>query len=436
MFEMNGKYSDAKVMIDSVDTETVRQVQLMVNHPAASNPVAIMPDCHAGKGCVIGFTMKVGDKVVPNWVGVDIGCGMLSVRLPLSSLSDKELAALDVKIRENVPMGMNVNSSYKKSLCDDFVRLLVASASESNSPIARKFITASKDSVEAEVKSVGMNVDYFWTSIGSLGGGNHFIEIGRDEAGRLWLTVHTGSRNFGKTACEHFDDRAQEVLRNVDLSGYISELKARADRGEISKSQIGDLLGEKQREFKLDFDVRSSAYVTGDMMDGYLSVMFLAQTYAALNRSVIVGKIVESIGAIVGAPVSPDDRIETTHNFISFVDGIVRKGAIRSYVGERMIIPFNMRDGLLMCEGKSNPEWNYSAPHGAGRVLSRRQAKDSIVLEDYQKAMSGIFTTSVGADTIDESPMAYKDAAMIEEAIAPTATIIHRVKPIYNVKAS
>ena len=441
MFEVKGKYTTAKVMIENIDPETMRQIHLIVNHPAATNPVVIQPDCHAGKGCVIGFTMKAADKVVPNWTGVDVGCGMLSVRVNLNGLDRYSLALIDKKIREEIPMGMTVNKSYDRNLPARFLALLRQKASETNHAAGKRFSTADASLVSDMVKRVGMDENRFWSSIGTLGGGNHFKEFGCDETGALWITVHTGSRNFGKRVCEHFDAQAQKELRDGGVAECINQLKEKVRKGEISKRDLEKLIEEKRQANKLDFDVKESAYVTHnewsqrDHLARYLEMMFLAQVYAEMNRKLIIERVIAIISKVLSKEIAADQSIETIHNFISFEDGIIRKGAIQSYIGKWMVIPFNMRDGLLICEGKSNPDWNYSAPHGAGRVLSRRQAKDKITVEDYQKSMEGIFTTSVGHDTLDESPMAYKDSAMIEEAIEPTAKIIHRVKPIYNVKA-
>jgi tRNA-splicing ligase RtcB len=421
VFEINGKNTVAKVMIDGIDQETMRQITLMANHPAATNPVAIMPDCHAGKGCVVGFTMKAGPKVVCNWIGVDIGCGMLSVNTGIAGLSDEKLSVLDRELRLAIPMGKNPNNSVEKGVKERLVRITGASEAE----------------LVALIDLVGMRDGRFWTSIGTLGGGNHFIELGVDEAGSTWLTIHSGSRNFGKRVCEFYDNMAQKQLRTGAAEENMAALKAKAERGEIAKADIGRLHAQFKADTKLTFDVKESAYLEGENLEMYLSSMRVAQAYAALNRQVMADRILALLGRQVGKNLSaPVETIETVHNYISPDDGVIRKGAVASYAGWKMVIPFNMRDGLLICEGKSNPEWNFSAPHGAGRVFSRRQAKDQILMEDYEKSMEGIFTTSVSASTLDESPMAYKDAAVIEAAIEPTAKILHRVKPIYNVKAS
>ena len=435
MFEMYGKYTNAKIMIDEIDQSTASQIQEMINHPAATNPVAIMPDTHAGKGCVIGFTMKTSDKIVPNWIGVDVGCGMISIKTNLKEISENILKSLDERIRHIIPMGMSVNNNCHKYIKSMFISLIKNESINCPFLNIKQFQNINEKKLSDILDAIGMSKERFWNSLGTLGGGNHFIEIGKDEEGLIWITVHTGSRNFGKTVCEYFDKKAQSTLNKNDTIIYAQTLRDKAKRGEIEFSEIEKLVKKRKQETKYDFNIKTSAFLSGDDVNEYLSFMFLAQIYAQFNRKLIIDQILDSLSIIIDGKISIDEKIESIHNFIDFEDNTIRKGAIRSYLNEKIILPFNMRDGLLICEGKSNPEWNYSAPHGAGRVLSRRGAKDNISIEEYKKSMEGIFTTSVGMDTIDESPMAYKEAKIIENAIEPTAKILHRVKPIYNVKA-
>lgn len=440
MFNIVGKYTSAIMTIDDVETETVRQIHSMVSHPAATNPVAIMPDCHAGKGCVVGFTMKASNKVVPNWIGVDIGCGMVSIKTNISvgDLSINKLTSIDREIRKVLPLGMTYHEDYNtKNLRVAFGNAVRTKAREVGNTYTNHLKSMSDLDIESLLKNYGVESGRFYSSIASLGGGNHFLECGVDNNNNntVWITVHTGSRNFGKKVCEHFDNIAKNKLKKVDLSGYAKQLQEDAAKGLVCKQDISRLLQEKKNASKADFDVVSSSYVEGNDLTAYMEGMFLAQTYAELNRKMILENVVDVYSKILSKTVKIGDRIETVHNFISFTDNIIRKGSVSAYVGERIIIPFNMRDGILICEGKSNADWNYSAPHGAGRVFSRSQAKQKISMEDFKKSMEGIFSTSVGIDTLDESPMAYKDAAMIEEAIAPTAKILFKIKPIYNLKA-
>jgi RNA-splicing ligase RtcB len=432
MFKINGKYTTALITIDNVEQQAISQIYSMVNHPAATNPIVIMPDTHLGTGCVIGFTMKMSDKVVPNWIGVDIGCGMNSVQLNIKNLENKQLAVIDSKIRQRIPLGKNVHSDTKMK--EGFIKYLGKEAEKTNSPYGMNWRQNIESNLNSLIKKIEMKEEYFYQSIGTLGGGNHFIEFGKDNSeGYIWATVHSGSRNFGKKVCDYFSNKGQEILQKVDCSSYIEELKKKANNGEIKKSEISKYIEEYKQNSKLDFDVKNSAYVEGKLLNDYLEAMFVAQCYASYNRKMMMENIVKIISEQENCKVI--NSIDSIHNYISFRDGMVRKGAISSYENELMIIPFNMRDGLLICQGKSNADWNFSAPHGAGRVLSRSQAKAKILLEDYQKSMDGIFTTSVDTCTLDESPFAYKDASMIEEAIEPTAKIVFKVKPVYNIKA-
>jgi RNA-splicing ligase RtcB len=440
MFTITGKYTTANVTIDEIDESTTTQIHLMASHPSCTNPIVIMPDCHAGKGCCIGFTMKATDKIVPNYIGVDLGCGMRSCKTSLKEINFNinKFKALDSEIRKHVPMGMNVNKQIDKNFKNRYVKLVNKNACSINNQFINHLKVIDIDEVEKLIKGFGIDLNYFYASLGSLGGGNHYLEGGissLDDA--IWMTVHTGSRNFGKKVCEHFDTVARNNHNNdgkTSINDYIKGIMFNVNNGTINKKDIADLI-EKKKACKVDFDIKNSSYVCGDLLNKYMEGMFLAQVYAEFNREIIMEKIEELLIKLIGKDGSYCDSIETVHNFISFRDNIIRKGAVASYNGERLIIPFNMRDGILICDGKSNPDWNFSAPHGAGRVLSRSAAKESISMEDYKNSMNGIFSTSVGVDTIDESPFAYKDAKMIEKAIEPTAKVLFKLKPIYNVKA-
>jgi RNA-splicing ligase RtcB len=438
MYTIQGKYTSALITTDNLDEVTVKQIYTMASHPSCSNPIAVMPDAHAGKGCCVGFTMRASDKVVPNFIGVDIGCGMVSFRTPFNGndFSVNKLKAIDMEIRKNVPMGMKVHDRSAKSLRQKFGNAVRNNATESGNALVARFRSADDEEIENTISKYGIDFNYFYASLGTLGGGNHFLEAGTSSVdGSVWFTIHTGSRNFGKKTCEHFDQLARNALQKPDISEFTKQLQKDAKDGKIRPQDIANLIAAERAKNKLDFDVKMSAYVDGQLLADYLEGMFLAQTYAEVNRAMIADAILEVLSAQFNIKVRMLDRIETVHNFISFKDNVIRKGAVASYVGDRIIVPFNMRDGILICEGKSNKDWNCSAPHGAGRVLSRSQAKEKVSMEDYKKSMEGIFTTSVGVDTIDESPMVYKDAAMIESAIEPTANILFRLKPIYNVKA-
>lgn len=434
MFQINGKYTSAKVMIDNVEPECIAQIQNFTNHPAFTNPVAIMPDTHAGKGSVIGFTMPMTEKIIPNVIGVDIGCGMLSINIGHLPIS---LEALDSKIRKLVPFGFDTHDRGIIHMKNDFPWHDV-------NTIARKFAMAYNKKYnkninppiydmkwfESKCSNMGANLKRIISSIGTLGGGNHFIEVGVSENGTNWITIHTGSRNFGKQVCDYWQNYGSKIVRQNKqelLNKQITDIRSKFTGMEI-KNQI-----RIARE-NLGMDVNVSdelQYLEGDNAYGYLFDMIFAQKYAEVNRSSIASLILNNV---LNLNTSEMFKIECVHNFIDFNDFIIRKGSIRSYVGEEMIIPFNMRDGILICEGKSNPDWNFSAPHGAGRLMSRAKAKKEIDINTFKDQMKDIYSTSVSEGTLDEAPDAYKDAKIIEAAIEPTAKIIARIKPIMNMK--
>ena len=392
MLEYKGKYGTAKVMIDEIDQATVSQIYEFLNHEAFTNPVAIMPDCHKGNGAVIGFTMELNDKIIPNVVGVDINCGMLSFDIGKSILSELSRADIDIAIRQAIPFGTNVHkispriddAFYQRA--SDKHRSFVTKYNNRMENVLYDPIVYDKKWFENKCDDLGMNFDRAFKSMGTLGGGNHFIEFGKSMlTGNYWFTVHSGSRQFGQKVCLYWQRKA-------------------------GKGQL--------------------AYLQGDDMFGYLSDMIFAQEYADWNRRQMAHRILNACGMDWS---DVQQSISTSHNFIDFDDFVIRKGAIRSYVGEYMIIPFNMEDGILICSGRSNPEWNYSAPHGAGRVGSRSWAKKNLNLIDAKNRMekSDIYFSKLPND---ELKGAYKDPKIIEEAIKPTAMIVDRIKPVLAMK--
>jgi tRNA-splicing ligase RtcB (3'-phosphate/5'-hydroxy nucleic acid ligase) len=435
MFEIHGKYTKAKVMIDNVEESCISQIHEFLNHPAFTNQISIMPDTHAGKGSVIGFTMPITDKIIPNVVGVDIGCGMNSSNLGQSlSLS---LIELDHKIRQQIPFGFDTNEKSVINMEKEFPWKQVNITAQKfalayQEKFGQKMILPHYDFqwFEEKCKIIGCNLGRAIKSLCSIGGGNHFVEIGLSLENDHWLTIHTGSRNFGKCICEYWQNIAIKKLKNDDKDNQkavIENLKKR-----LKGKELFDAI-KTIKEIKQKSTINFSdelCYLENADAHQYLFDMIFAQVYASTNRQLIAQKIQTILKATVY------DSIETIHNFIDFEDFIIRKGAIRSYKNERMIIPFNMRDGILVCEGKSNSEWNFSAPHGAGRLMSRAQAKKQINLETFKSQMSSIFSTSVNQSTLDEAPDAYKNPKIIEEAIEPTATIINRIIPIHNMKDS
>jgi RNA-splicing ligase RtcB len=423
MITIKGKYTSADVMIDDIEENCYKQINQFVNNVAMTNPIKIMPDCHAGKGSCIGFTMAFGDKLNPEIIGVDVGCGMLSLKLS-KHIDAKDLEDIDRKIREAVPMGTNTNNTdndFKKSF--DF--------KEVTKRLQRE-VTYRGEFTEMQfnhmIEKFGCKIGRIKSSIGSLGGGNHFIEIGKDEDGNYWLTIHTGSRNLGKQVCEYHTNVAKTIVKDQITNEYqsaINDIKQNCDKStwEDNFKQLKAIYGRN------DSRNQDNYYLKDDHLIDYLEDMIVAQYYAEVNRSVIASKILEILNAKV------DEKVESVHNYLDFDDNIIRKGAISSYEGQKLIIPWNMRDGLIIGKGKSNPDWNYSAPHGAGRVLSRSAAKRSIELDDFKGQMEGIYSTSVCSSTLDEAPDAYKDYQVIKNAIGPTVEILHTVKPILNIKA-
>ena len=393
---------DLKIFTNNIEQSAKEQIDLLLEQEAFKDcKVRIMPDVHAGAGCVIGFTGNLGDKVIPNIVGVDIGCGMLCVNLGKEDLDLKEL---DEVIRKYIPSGMSVHEEAVAYF--DFTQLYCYK----------------------QLK----NVDgWLEKSLGSLGGGNHFIEIDVDDENNKYLVIHTGSRNLGKQVAEIYQNKA------IEYCSYKKELEAekqniiKAYKEEGRQREIQEALIEVSKKYegktKLPKDL---CYLEGKDREDYLHDMKLCQEFALLNRSYIAYKICKEMSIL------SEDYFQCIHNYINFEDNIVRKGAISARKGEKVIIPMNMRDGCIIGIGKGNEDWNYSAPHGAGRTMSRNIARQTLSMEDYEKSMDGIYTTSVNKDTIDEAPMVYKPMEEIIEHIKDTVEIEKIIKPIYNFKAS
>lgn len=397
MIELQGKYNSCKVYTDNVDNTTISQLITLLNQEfTKDNQIRIMPDCHAGTGCVIGTTMTLTDKVVPNLVGVDIGCGMLACKLEEMQIDYKKL---DEVIRKYVPSGFDIHERTINCNFDPYSNDLIA-------PVDK---------------------DRAMKSLGTLGGGNHFIEFNKGSDGHLWMVIHTGSRHLGTEVCKYYQELAYRKIKNSGTQEKIQEivqkLKSEGRQGEIENA-LKNLKGQTSSIPK------DLCYVKGKDFDDYIHDMGIVQKYAEVNRKTIAGTITKHMGLHI------DEMFQTIHNYIDLDNMILRKGAVSAEMGESLIIPINMRDGSLICVGKGNPDWNYSAPHGAGRIMSRGQAKEMVDLEDFKASMEGIYTTSVGLGTLDESPFVYKSMEEIIENIEPTVQIIDRIIPVYNFKAS
>lgn len=394
MLELKGKYNIAKVFTDNIDAETISQVICLLNQDyVKDSKIRIMPDCHAGAGCVIGTTMTLTDKACPNLVGVDIGCGMLAVRI---TEKDVDLPKLDDVINEYVPAGFNVNDEPLGNF--SHLNNLAAPA----------------------------DVSLAYRSIGSLGGGNHFIELDKDNDGSLWFVIHTGSRHLGLEVAKHYQELAYKQLKDSDVGGkikaVIADLKAKGREKEIEKT----IQALKMQEPHIP---KSLCYVSGQAFKDYIHDMEIVQKHAELNRKYIANTVIKKMGWHIC------EEFQTIHNYIDTKNLILRKGSVSARDGEKLIIPINMRDGSLICIGKGNPDWNYSAPHGAGRILSRSEAKDAVGIDEFRESMKGIYSSSVMESTIDESPMAYKPMEEIMENIKDTVDIVKVIKPVYNFKA-
>ncbi len=412
MLILQGKYNSAKVFTDTCDQATVAQVTNLLNQPCVEgSTIRIMPDCHAGAGCVIGTTMTIRDKVIPNLVGVDIGCGMLATRLKEKRI---DLPKFDSVSQAEIPSGMRMRT-VPHSLADT---------------------VSVEDLLCYRKPGSRVNEDVFRCSLGTLGGGNHFWELDRDEEDNIWLVVHTGSRRSGLNVAEYYQNAAYEYVNGLgkaqkarlaeEKEAFIQRVK---DAGR--KKELNKLLKEwVASEANHTVDVpREVSWCEGELFDNYIHDMRLMQQYASLNRHIITETILKK------CKLHAEDQFETIHNYIDTEHMVLRKGSVSAAAGERLLIPINMRDGALICTGKGNSDWNESAPHGAGRLMSRTDARSSISMTDYRKSMEGIYTTCVNKGTLDESPFAYKPIDEIIANIEPTAEIVSRIKPIYNYKA-
>lgn len=441
MLEIKGKYANAKIMIDDVEDTALNQIYNIVNHIATKDQkIAIMCDVHAGaSNAVVGFSMTLGNKIVPNWIGVDVSCGVLAINIGKNFTTNKDnLFRIDEKIRNIIPMGNNIKSPSS----------IPSRYFEKNFPwkdandTAKKFIVSYNTKFGTNFNSIEFDYDWFLKKqidismkqnaelgIGTLGGGNHFVSIEQSISyGDFWLIIHCGSRNFGKMICEYHMKIAKKNLeykRKILLKNKIESIK-----NEFSGNNVQLKIDEAKKELDINFDVNMNGmeYLEDQYAIDYYMDMIFCHFYAQFNRNTISNNILKVIGC------NEVERLESVHNYIDFKDLVIRKGSIRSYIGEKIIIPISMAFGSFICEGKSNPEFNFTGPHGAGRLMSRGEASRKIDLEKFRFSMKGIVSTSVGKSTLDESPQAYKDPKMIEDAIAPTANIIDRVKPILNLK--
>ena len=399
MVTIQGLYNTAVCYTPELEELAANQIKAVCDQAEfAGCKICIMPDVHAGKGCTIGTTMTIQDKIVPGMVGVDIGCGMETVELAEHEI---DFAKLDVLIRKEIPYGREVRDTLHALNAEiDLTQLRCADQ---------------------------VNLNRAMSSIGTLGGGNHFIEVDRSEDGRLFLIVHSGSRHLGTEVAEYYQNEGRRALwggANYQVQEVIAQLKAEGRFKEIQKT-ISALREEHELSIPKDL-----AYVEGKLFEDYIHDMKITQQFAMLNRKAMVDVIMMGMG------FTAVESFTTIHNYIDTDAMILRKGSVSAMAGEKLLIPINMRDGSLICVGKGNQAWNCSAPHGAGRLMSRRAAFNALSMEEFKREMEGIYTTCVLPDTLDESPMAYKSMDEIIDQIGPTAEIVERIRPVYNFKAA
>ena len=399
MVTIQGLYNTAVCYTPELEELAANQIKAVCDQAEfAGCKIRIMPDVHAGKGCTIGTTMTIQDKIVPGMVGVDIGCGMETVELAEQEIDFDKLDAL---IRKEIPYGREVRDTLHALNTEiDLTQLRCADQ---------------------------VNLNRAMRSIGTLGGGNHFIEVDRSEDGRLFLIVHSGSRHLGTEVAEYYQNEGRRALwggANYQVQEVIAQLKAEGRFKEIQKT-ISALREEHELSIPKDL-----AYVEGKLFEDYIHDMKITQQFAMLNRKAMVDVIMTGMG------FTAVESFTTIHNYIDTDAMILRKGSVSAMAGEKLLIPINMRDGSLICVGKGNQDWNCSAPHGAGRLMSRRAAFNVLTMEEFKREMEGIYTTCVLPDTLDESPMAYKSMDEIIDQIGPTAEIVERIRPVYNFKAA
>lgn len=404
---IKGDFNEAEVFTENIDKETISQIKQLSDQEFVKNSnIRVMPDCHKGAGCVIGTTMTIKDKIVPNLVGVDIGCGVLCVEL---GDIDLNLDKIDDFIKNNIPHGFNINNKAVVDYIDEILKIRC-------------------------INNIKKKPEEFNRALGSLGGGNHFIEIDKDDFNNKYLVIHSGSRNLGLQVAKHYQDVGYNNL-NYNNSEYEEKSKEIIESYKKSgkKKKIEKELKKLKESLKIESKIpKDLCYVQGQDLDDYLHDMDIVQRYASKNRELMAEKIVE----FIGLDYESLNKFESIHNYIEVDKYMLRKGAISAYEGEDVLIPINMRDGVIIGKGKGNPNWNYSAPHGAGRILSRAEAKNKIHMNDYKASMKDIFTTCVNVSTLDEAPQAYKPIEEIINNITDTVDIKKIIKPIYNFKSN
>ena len=402
---------DLKIFTDNIDKKSLKQINTLLKQNVFKDcKVRIMPDVHAGVGCVIGFTGNMKDKIIPNLVGVDIGCGMLCAYL---GKKDIDLKKIDNIIKDNIPSGFNV---HEQNSCDYINPSILYDLKCFN-----------------ELK----NISRLSKSCGTLGGGNHFIEIDKDNENNKYLIIHTGSRNLGKQVADIYQKKAIKYCSYKDKMNKEIEDSIKFHKENNLNNKISNSINEIKSHYKIDAKLPESlCYLDGRLKYDYLHDMKICQSFAYKNRETILKLILTNYYEDKHIKTDSIEQFQTIHNYIDFNDNILRKGAISAHKDELLLIPMNMRDGCILGKGKGNKDWNYSAPHGAGRIMSRTEAKNTFKLDDFKKTMKDVYTTSICNETLDESPFAYKDSKEIIKNIDDTVDILKIIKPIYNFKAT
>lgn len=434
MIELIGKYTTAKIYADTIEEGVFSQVYDIINCPAfVGQKVVCMPDVHVGASGPCGLVATIGDWVCPEHIGVDIGCSVSMMVLDKKIPQDK-YAEFEHRVKNKIPFGFNLNGHVIINE-KDFYKFLTTGFNRYRNYWPEMLMDlpdmVTEKWVTEQLNRLSMEEGVFYKSLGSVGGGNHFIEYDESEDSEIaGVTLHFGSRNFGVKVCKYWMNKANSGISSSEVKDLLKEFKAEYTKTHKNMDTFGDewnayLEGIKNSHIK--------GYLTGEFMKGYLCDMCFAQLYAQYNH-LTVQNVIRDLLLKYGIKVT--EVITSVHNFIDLQDHILRKSSIRSYVGEKMLVPFNMRDGVAVCEGKSNSEWLNSCSHGAGRKMSRSEAKRTLTLEEFKTTMDGIYSTSVCKGTIDESPMAYKDTNEIANLIQDTCTIMYMMKPRINIKAT
>lgn len=430
MIELKGKYTNAQIMIDDVEEGVIEQIYSIINSPTSKGlRVVCQADAHPGSGICVGFTMELGSYLNPLHLGVDLNCGLLGGKF--SSKKELNLAHIESEIRKRVPTGFNL---HQETICKEIpYEKIQQHADIFIKKYNEKFNTSyvapiyNEKWLDNKLKQINMDQSKFWLSIGTMGGNNHFIEIGKSKNdGDYWVVVHSGSRNFGLKIANYWTNVAKGNI-------FTSPKEYNTELDDIKLNTYPkNLIPKRIRELKEKYNIGiNKEYLSGDNMINYLYDVIFTYHYSLLSRTTML----EIISDILNID-EYNETISTVHNYIDSSDMIIRKGSVKSYTGEKFLLPFNMKDGILICEGKSSSNFNFSAPHGSGRKFSRSEAKKRIDLKDFKDEMdkAGIYTTSVTKSTCDESPESYKSSELIESLIQDTAVVIDRIKPILNIK--